>query len=151
MTNISARGQGIVLKFWQCVLLDQRYILCSKHNFMRVADFCYNQAKFQPGSCGCQVSHGTLISPIWFITPKREIGFSQKFQQVSAQAWRRCLQFPLSRNCCYGNGNWLFLFNARYLSRGRSIVLKFWKFVLQDQRYILCLEHNFLRLQDFLL
>ena len=28
MTNISARGQAIVLKFWQCVLLDQRYILC---------------------------------------------------------------------------------------------------------------------------
>ena len=26
----------------------------------------------------------------WFITPKREIGFSQNFQQVSAQAWRRC-------------------------------------------------------------
>ena len=39
MTNISARGLGIVLKFWQCVLLDQRYILCLQHNFMRVTDF----------------------------------------------------------------------------------------------------------------
>ena len=39
MTNISARGQGIVLKFWQCVLLDQRYILCSEHSFMRLTDF----------------------------------------------------------------------------------------------------------------
>ena len=28
----------------------------------------------------------------WFITPKWEIGFSLSFQQVSAQAWRRCLQ-----------------------------------------------------------
>ena len=28
----------------------------------------------------------------WFITPKREIGFSQNFQQVGAQAWKRCLQ-----------------------------------------------------------
>ena len=82
MTNISiTRGQGIVLKFWQCVLLDQRYILCSQHNFMRVTDFCYNQAKFQPGSCGCQVSYGTLISPILIYTFKTR---NRIFTNVSA-------------------------------------------------------------------
>ena len=32
--------------------------------------FCYNQAKFQPWSCGCQVSYGTLISPILIYNSK---------------------------------------------------------------------------------
>ena len=39
MTDISAGGQAIVLKFWQYVLLKQRYILCSEHNFLRLIDF----------------------------------------------------------------------------------------------------------------
>ena len=39
MTDISAGGQAIVLKFWQYVLLKERYILCSEHNFLRLTDF----------------------------------------------------------------------------------------------------------------
>ena len=66
-------------EFWQFVLLDQRYILCLQHNFMRVADFCYNQAKFQPGSCGCQVSYGTLVSPILIYNSKTRNRIFTKF------------------------------------------------------------------------
>ena len=36
MTDISA---AIVLKFWQCVLLKQKYNLCLEHNFLEVTDF----------------------------------------------------------------------------------------------------------------
>ena len=43
----------------------------------------------------------------------------------------------------------LFFFNAQYLSRGQGITLTFWEFVLQDQRYSLCLEQIFLRITDF--
>ena len=39
MTDISAGGQAIVFKFWQCVLLKQRYNLCLEHNFLEVIDF----------------------------------------------------------------------------------------------------------------
>ena len=38
MTDISAGGEDTVLKFWQCVLLKQRYILCSEQNFLRLSD-----------------------------------------------------------------------------------------------------------------
>ena len=41
MTDISAGGQAIVLKFWQFVLLQQRYNLCtihSEHSFLGVTD-----------------------------------------------------------------------------------------------------------------
>ena len=34
MTDISAEGEATVLKFWQCVLLEQRYNLFSEHNFL---------------------------------------------------------------------------------------------------------------------
>ena len=37
--DISAGGQHIVLKFWQSVLLMQRYNLCMEHNFVRLIDF----------------------------------------------------------------------------------------------------------------
>ena len=36
MTDISAGGEAIVLKSWQCVLLKQRFILSSEHNFQRL-------------------------------------------------------------------------------------------------------------------
>ena len=39
MTDISAGGQVIVLKFWQYVLLNERYNLCPEHNFLRLTDF----------------------------------------------------------------------------------------------------------------
>ena len=39
MTDISAGGQAIVLKFWKYVLPKQRYILCSEQNFLRLTDF----------------------------------------------------------------------------------------------------------------
>ena len=39
MTDISVGGQPIVLKFWQSVLLMQRYNLCTEHNFVRLTDF----------------------------------------------------------------------------------------------------------------
>ena len=45
MTDISAGGEAIVLKFWQCVLLKQRYILCSEHNFLRLTDFLIQSSK----------------------------------------------------------------------------------------------------------
>ena len=43
----------------------------------------------------------------------------------------------------------LLFFNARYLSRGQGITLKFWEFVLQEQSYSLYSEHIFLRLTEF--
>ena len=45
MTDISAGSQAIVLNFWQFVLLDQRYILCSEHNFLRLTDFLIYSSK----------------------------------------------------------------------------------------------------------
>ena len=39
MTDISTGGQAIVLKFWQCMLLKQRYILYVEHNSLGVIDF----------------------------------------------------------------------------------------------------------------
>ena len=39
MPDISARGQGITLKFWEFVLQDQRYSLCLKQIFLRITDF----------------------------------------------------------------------------------------------------------------
>ena len=37
--DISEGGQGIALKFWEFVVQDQRYSLCSEHIFLRIADF----------------------------------------------------------------------------------------------------------------
>ena len=126
MTNISARGQGIVLKFWQCVLLDQRDIICLQHNFMRVADFCYNQAKFQPGSCGCQVSYGTLASPILIYNSKTRNRIFTKFSASKRSSMEKMLsKFRRPEIVAMETvTDSVFLFNARYLSRGRSIVLK---------------------------
>ena len=39
------RGEAIVLKFWQCVLLEQRYNLCSEDNFLRLIDFLISSSK----------------------------------------------------------------------------------------------------------
>ena len=39
LTHISMGGQPIVLKFWQSVLLMQRYNLCIEHNFVRLIYF----------------------------------------------------------------------------------------------------------------
>ena len=33
------RGKVIVLKFWECVLLNEKYNSCSEHNFLGVIDF----------------------------------------------------------------------------------------------------------------
>ena len=44
MTDISA-GQPIVLKFWQSVLLMQRYNLCIEHNFVRLIYFLIQSSK----------------------------------------------------------------------------------------------------------
>ena len=148
-----SKGSRYCLEFWQFVLLDQRYILYLQHNFMRVADFCYNQAKFQPGSCGCQVSYGTLVSPILIYNYKTRNRIFTKFsankrssmEKMSAKF--RCPEIVAMETVTDS----FFLLNAQYLSSDRPIVLKLWEFVLQDQRYILCLEHNFLRLQGFLL
>ena len=125
MTNISARGQGIVLKFWQCV--DQRYILCLQHNFMRVADFCYNQAKFQPGSCGCQVSYGTLLSPILIYNSKTKNRIFTKFSASKRSSMEKMsAKFPRPEIVVMETvTDSFFLFNAQHLNRGRSIVLKF--------------------------
>ena len=38
-------GQPIVLKFWQSVLLMQRYNLCTEHNFVRLIDFLKQASK----------------------------------------------------------------------------------------------------------
>ena len=38
MADISVRGKVIVLKFWECVLLNERYIN-SQHNFLGAIDF----------------------------------------------------------------------------------------------------------------
>ena len=84
----------------------------------------------------------------WLISPNREIGFSQNFQQVSAQAWRRCLQNFVVRKLLLWKP-WLILsfsLMPNILVVGHSIVLKFWEFVLQDQSNILCLKYNLLRL-----
>ena len=55
-----------------------------------------------------------------------------------------------SRSCCYGNRNSFFVFLMTNISaRGQVIVLKFWQYVLLNERYNLYLEHNFLRLTDF--
>ena len=127
MTNISGRGQGIVLKFWQCVLLDQRYILCSQHNFMRVTDFCYNQAKFQPGSCGCQVSYVTLVSPILIYNSKIRNRIFSKFSASKRSSMEKMsTKFRRPQIVAMETvTDSLSLINARYLSRARSIVLKF--------------------------
>ena len=45
MTDISVGGQPIVLKFWQSVLLMQRYNLCIEHNFVRLTDFLIQSSK----------------------------------------------------------------------------------------------------------
>ena len=126
MTNISARGQGIVLKFWQCVLLDQRYILCLQHNFMRVADFCYNQAKFQPRSCGCQVSYWTLVTPFLIYNSKTTDRIFTTFSASKRSSMEKMSAKFRSREIVAMDTvtDSFFLFNARYLSRGRSIVLK---------------------------
>ena len=126
MTNISA-SQGIVLKFWQYVLLDQRYILCLQHNFMRVADFCYNQTKFRPGSCGCQVSYGTLVSPILIYNSKTRNRIFTKFPASKHSSREKMsAKFRRPENIAMDTvTDSFFLFNARYLSRGRSIILKF--------------------------
>ena len=34
-----SRGLSYFLKFCQCVLLHQRYILCSEHDFVRPTEF----------------------------------------------------------------------------------------------------------------
>ena len=34
-----SKGKVIVLKFWECVLLNERYNSCSEHNFLGVTDF----------------------------------------------------------------------------------------------------------------
>ena len=120
MTNISTRGRCIVLKFWQCVLLDQRNILCLQHNFMRVTDFCYNQAKFQPGSCGCQVSYGKLISPSLIYNSKTRNRIFTKFsaskhssmEKMSAKFRRPEIVAMEAVTDSF------FLFNARHLNRG---------------------------------
>ena len=49
MTDISAGSQAIVLNFWQFVLLNQRYIFCSEHNFLRLTDFQANFEVIQNG------------------------------------------------------------------------------------------------------
>ena len=99
--QISSRGQGIVLKFWQCVLLDQSHLMFTtetKH-LMFTTQFhesyrfsvIIKQSSSQ-GPVDVKFHMGHWFHSFWFITPKWEIGFSQNFQQVSAQAWRRCLQ-----------------------------------------------------------
>ena len=45
MTDISAGGEGIALKSWQCVLLKQRYILSSECNFLSLANFLIQSSK----------------------------------------------------------------------------------------------------------
>ena len=45
MTDISAGVEAIVLKFWQCVLLKQRCILCLERNFLRLTDFLIQSRK----------------------------------------------------------------------------------------------------------
>ena len=39
MSNISAGGQAIVLKFWQCVLVNESYNSCSEHNIITSIHF----------------------------------------------------------------------------------------------------------------
>ena len=39
MVDISARGKVIVQKFWEYVLLNERYNSCSEHNFLGVVNF----------------------------------------------------------------------------------------------------------------
>ena len=113
---------------------------------MRVTNFCYNQAKFQPGSCGCQVSYGTLISTILIYNSKTRNRIFKKFSASKRSSMEKMsAKFRRPEIVAVATiTDSFFLFNARHLNWGRSIVFKFWEFVLQDQRYILCLEHNFL-------
>ena len=39
MPDISAGDQATTLKFWEFVLQDQMYSLCSEHIFLRIIDF----------------------------------------------------------------------------------------------------------------
>ena len=94
---------------------------------MRVADFCHNQAKFQPWSCGCQVSYATLVSPILIYNSKTRNRIFTKFS-----ASKRSSMEKMSANFCRPEivametvTDSFFLFNAQHISRGRSIVLKF--------------------------
>ena len=125
MTNISERGQGIVLKFWQCVLLDQRYILCS----LELQIFCYNQAKFQPGSCGCQVSYGTLISPILIYNSKtRNLIFTKFSGSKRSSLKKMSAKFRRPEIVAMETITDSFvLFNARYLSGWSIHCLEIWR------------------------
>ena len=118
MTNISARG--IVLKFWQCVLLDQRYIYVHNTISLELQIFCYNQAKFQPGSCGCQVSYGTLISPILIYNSKtRNLIFTKFSASKRSSLEKMSAKFRRQEIVVMETVTDSFvLFNARYLSGG---------------------------------
>ena len=66
--------------------------------------------------------------------------------------WKADQKISFSLDCCYGNRNRFFVFYsvADISAGGQAIALIFWQYVLLKQRYILCSEHNLLRLIDFL-
>ena len=95
--------------------------------------FCYNQANFQPGSCGCQVSYGTLISPILIYNSKtRNLIFTKFSASKRSSLEKMSAKFRRPKIVAMETvTDYFVLFNARYLSGGggggggRSIVLKF--------------------------
>ena len=82
--------------------------------------FRYNQAKFQPGSCGCQVSYGTLISPILIYNSKtRNLIFTKFSASKSSSLEKMSAKFRRPEIVAMETVTDSFvLFNARYLSGG---------------------------------
>ena len=87
---------------------------------MRVTDFCYNQAKFQPGSCGCQVSYVTLISPSLIYNSKTRNRIFTKFSASKCSSMEKMSEkFRRPEVVAMETvTDSFFLFNGRYLSRG---------------------------------
>ena len=121
--GMSKSQQGVKVWSWNfgnvCSWTKGTPYVCNTFSW-ELQIFCYNQAKFQPGSCGCQVSHETLISRILIYNSKpRNPIFTQfsacKHSSVEKMSGKFRHPEIVAMETVTDS---FFIFNARYLSRG---------------------------------
>ena len=136
---MSKSQQGVKVWSWNfgnvCSWTKGTSYVCNTFSW-ELQIFCYNQAKFQPGSCGCQVSHETLISRILIYNSKPGNPIFTKFsacKRSSVEKMSGKFRHPeiVAMETVTDS---FFIFNARYLSRGSIHCLEMLKILFSKTK-----------------